>query len=89
MTKAYNAIANALLSIGSDKYLHLTVCLIIAFGLTLAFGCWIYGAIATLFIAICIKEVLIDLIVRQTYVDEWDILADFLGVAIGVALAIL
>lgn len=89
MGKIYNAITNALLSIGSDKYLHLLVCLILSFCLTLIFGSWVYGAIIALFIAVCIKEVLIDLLIRQTFVDEWDIVADFLGVIIGVGLTIL
>ena len=83
----YNTITNALLAVGSDKYLHLLVSLLLGFPLTLLLG-WAWGAALAFFVGF-LKETVIDLAIRKQYIDRQDLIADAAGAVIGTVMAIL
>lgn len=82
----YDKITQPLLNVGSDKYLHLIISLLIAFVLTVTFG-WVVGGGVTLLIGI-FKEAVIDLLIRKQKFDDYDVVADIVGAVIGTAMAI-
>ena len=82
----YNTVTNALLAVGSDKYLHLLVSLLLGFLLTLLLG-WAWGAALAFFVGF-LKETLVDVVIRYSTVDFADLAADALGVLIGVVMAL-
>lgn len=83
----YTTITKPLLSIGSDKYLHFVVCQLMAFALTLLLGTPLLALAITMFVAVVIKEVIIDYLLRMTLCDWQDVLADLIGTAVGIAMA--
>lgn len=87
MSNLYTTLTQPLLAIGNDKYLHLLVCLLMAFALTLIIGNGVLAFCITLFIAVIIKEVIIDLLIRITLCDWKDILADIIGTTAGIVMA--
>lgn len=87
MSNIYNTLTQPLLAIGNDKYLHLLVCLLMAFILTLIIGNGVLAFCITLLIAVIIKEVIIDLLIRMTICDWRDILADLIGTTAGIVMA--
>lgn len=82
----YDKITQPLLNVGSDKYLHLIISLLIAFVLTVTFG-WVVGVGVTLLIGI-FKEAVIDLLIRKQKFDDYDVAADIVGTVFGIAMAI-
>lgn len=82
----YDKITQPLLNVGSDKYLHLIISLLIAFILTVTFG-WVVGVGVTLLIGI-FKEAVIDLLIRKQKFDDYDVAADIVGAVIGTVMAI-
>ena len=83
----YTTITKPLLSIGSDKYLHFVVCQLMAFALTLLLGTPLLALAITMFVAVIIKEVIIDYLLRMTLCDWQDIVADLVGTAVGIVMA--
>ena len=83
----YTTITKPLLSIGSDKYLHFVVCQLMAFALTLLLGTPLLALAITMFVAVVIKEVIIDYLLRMTLCDWQDIVADLVGTAVGIVMA--
>lgn len=87
MSNIYNTLTRPFLSVGNDKYLHLLVCLLMAFTLTLLIGNGILAFCITLFVAVIVKEVIIDLLLRMTLCDWRDVLADLIGTTAGIVMA--
>ena len=83
----YTTITQPLLSLGSDKYLHFVVCQLMAFVLTLLLPSPLLALAITMFVAVVIKEVIIDYLLRMTLCDWQDIVADLIGTAVGIAMA--
>lgn len=85
----YRHITQLLMNVGTDKYLHFIICLFMAFALQWLFADIIIAAIISMFVAVVIKEVIIDTLICHSYVDGYDILADSIGTALGIAMAII
>lgn len=83
----YTTLTKPLLSLGSDKYLHFVVCQLMAFSLTLLLSSPLLAFAITMFIAVVIKEVIIDYLLRMTLCDWQDCIADLVGTAVGIAMA--
>lgn len=83
----YTTLTKPLLSLGSDKYLHFVVCQLMAFALTLLLSSPLLAFAITMFVAVVIKEVIIDYLLRMTLCDWQDCIADLVGTAAGIAMA--
>ena len=80
-----------LAGIGSDKYLHLLVGLIVAFVLGKLFAhveAWAYPAIVGVLLLMVAKEC-VDYYIRQEQFDFKDIAAGVVGAVVGVILCLL
>lgn len=80
-----------LASIGSDKYLHLLVGLILAFVLGRLFAnveAWAYPAIVGVLLLMVAKEC-IDYYIRKEQFDWKDVVAGLVGAFVGVILCLL
>lgn len=87
MNDLYNRLVRLLLAPGSDKYLHLLVCQLTAFALAAATHDYPLAAILTMFVAVVVKETVVDLLVRRTEIDWRDVVADTIGTALGLLMA--
>ena len=94
MKKVFNCIYGffgKLAAIGSDKYLHLLVGLIIAFVLGKLFAhveAWAYPAIVGVLLLMVAKEC-VDYYIRDEQFDFKDIAAGLVGSVIGVLMCLL
>ncbi len=84
----YTKLTQPLLDLGSDKYLHFIVCLLMTFFLTALLGNGVLAFSLTMFLAAIVKEVIIDYILRCTLCDWQDILADIAGAMTGMLMTI-
>lgn len=80
-----------LAAIGSDKYLHLLVCLILAFMLGKLFAhveAWAYPAIVGVLLLMVAKEC-VDYYIRKEQFDWKDVVAGLVGAFVGVLMCLL